>query len=826
MLAMELVHDVDLCHSFADGVAWIQLGHDINDEELADQIIRCVETIIAGDFRTTVRYSSSLESIVARASRLLRRVSSLVVIDDVSGPNAQRAFDIIISALGPSSVALYTSPADSDEPSADILSLEKVTCISRLFIGPLESRGSESKTIFRSWLTKTQSEESYDTTKRTQDRLSIISSCHGLPLALAMAAGFLSKFYSSWSFLAHSLLGTLSGEETIFRILTVLKSKGGVYFESQLRDIACLPQGVWVSLSAIADLWGMDYRSIKTSARRLGRMAFAEYRLGDSSDDSRVRFHWHILQFCRRCVTPMDQKASNRKMLASVYRRRLQNLKPRSKADYLPWWAGCMTDAYMCRRLHWHIFKSDAVSSLRELICDYEWICQRLERHGLLGVISEFNLAIASEKRQQQPKEATGLQSVLAALREAAKLRKEEVLEMSALPTFLISRLQASERKSSRVEDLINSIYHTARRPWLRPVSIVEPQVPTPADESASSESAESEFLPYVVNCLTSSSSGKIAFADNEGNIHVYDPSTGRNIISWSPSLLPGTPQGRRVGALGTVQDFVISGHANGQLYLRSIRSGKIEPVHASPQLNENITCIASTDDGVVAVGSQTGSIFTLDRLDDFGAKPTQRDLEGHCTAVASLHIFPDRKRIASSSYDGFAAIWEIGSTPCRRISLNGHKPDMGHKENYITTFATMGGGNQLLSSCRGGVVNAWNAETGDCLWTHRYGFEFSRSVSLHAFGIRLFATGLQLKEKSKKMLHIGYPYMITRGEGPQDLLILTAGKIPEILATVTTEQVISTWLEVYHPTSQRIYIAVSYADGRLSSYELVTSLR
>ena len=90
-LATALVEDVELCHSSADGLAWIQLGPDINDKELADQIIHCVETIIAGDFRSSVRSCSSLQSVVSEASRLLQYVSALIVIDDVSGPRAQHA---------------------------------------------------------------------------------------------------------------------------------------------------------------------------------------------------------------------------------------------------------------------------------------------------------------------------------------------------------------------------------------------------------------------------------------------------------------------------------------------------------------------------------------------------------------------------------------------------------------------------------------------------------------------------------------------------------------------------------------------------------------
>ena len=826
MLAMELVQDVELCHSFADGVAWIQLGPDINDEELADQIIRCVETIIAGDFRTAVRYCNTLESIVARASCLLRQVSSLIVIDDVSGPRAQRAFDIIISALGSSSVALYTSPVDGDELTGDILSLRRVTCIAKLPVGPLEPTSNEASMIFRSWLTKTQSEESQQgSLKHVKDQATIISACHGVPLPLAMSAGFLSKFPASWQFLASALAGSHSGEETIFRIMRILHAKGGPRFEAQLRDISCLPQGVWVSLSALADVWGMDYRSVKTSARRLGRMAFAEYRLGDSSDDSRVRFHWHILRFCKRIATPANERDANRKMLNNIYRCRTNNLKPRLKADFLPWWSGCITDKYICRRLHWHISRADTLDRLYELICDYQWVCQRLERDGLLGIISEYTMGISSEEENGNVTEAEGLQYVLIALQEVAKLRKSEGMDTSAIPTFLVSRLSKHAGSSEFCRRFLSSVYEKARRPWLKPVPAFESQLPSSLIESISSDSMESEPMAYIVNCLTSSSSGKVVCGDRLGNIQVFDPATGRNVVSWPSSAALGAPPGRGVGALATVQDYIISGHLNGRLFFRSIRSGKVEMLQDCEKAEDKISCIAASEQGVVAVGSHSGKLYVLKGVEGFDCKAERVELEGHCDMVTSLYVFPEGNRVASSSYDGFAAVWKLKEYGHERISLNGHKPDIGHKENYITTFASIGGGRRLLSSCRGGVVSAWSSETGECLWTQRYGYEFSRSVSLQSFGVRYYASGLQEGDKAVRLLKIGNPYVITRGEGPGDMMILASGSGREILATVTTEQVISTWLEVWHPSSQKIYVAVSHADGRLSSYELVTSL-
>jgi len=97
-----------------------------------------------------------------------------------------------------------------------------------------------------------------------------------------------------------------------------------------------------------------------------------------------------------------------------------------------------------------------------------------------------------------------------------------------------------------------------------------------------------------------------------------------------------------------------------------------------------------------VAVGSQKGCLYVLRKVLQQGSSVLKFDLEGHCDDVTSLYIFPDGRRIASSSYDGYAAILHLSSNGYRRISLNGHKPDVGHKENYITNFASISAGKRL----------------------------------------------------------------------------------------------------------------------------------
>ena len=206
---------------------------------------------------------------------------------------------------------MYTAPVDADEATGDSLSLSHVTCVPKLFVQPLDPNSQESHLIFRSWLRPTKSDgnrESMGTFVREQ--AVIVAACHGIPLTLAMTAGFLSKFQGTWEALAGAIEDSPSGEETIERIMRILQSRGGSRFLSQLRAITAHPHGVPVSLSTLADLWNMDYRTVKISARRLGRMAFGEYRLSDSSDESRVRFHRQILRYFRRITSPSEVKAA------------------------------------------------------------------------------------------------------------------------------------------------------------------------------------------------------------------------------------------------------------------------------------------------------------------------------------------------------------------------------------------------------------------------------------------------------------------------------------------------------------------------------------
>ena len=107
--------------------------------------------------------------------------------------------------------------------------------------------------------------------------------------------------------------------------------------------------------------------------------------------------------------------------------------------------------------------------------------------------------------------------------------------------------------------------------------------------------------MAYIVNCLTSSASGNAVCGDRLGNIQVFDPATGRNVVSWPPSAALGAPPGRGVDGLATVQDYIVSGHLNGRLFFWSIRSGKVEILQDCEKAEDKISCIAASEQGVVA---------------------------------------------------------------------------------------------------------------------------------------------------------------------------------------------------------------------------------
>ena len=50
-------------------------------------------------------------------------------------------------------------------------------------------------------------------------------------------------------------------------------------------------------------------------------------------------------------------------------------------------------------------------------------------------------------------------------------------------------------------------------------------------------------------------------------------------------------------------------------------------------------------------------------------AKAERVKLEGHCDMVTSLYVFPERNRVASTSYNGFAAVWQLKEYGHERIS-------------------------------------------------------------------------------------------------------------------------------------------------------------
>lgn len=94
------------------------------------------------------------------------------------------------------------------------------------------------------------------------------------------------------------------------------------------------------------------------------------------------------------------------------------------------------------------------------------------------------------------------------------------------------------------------------------------------------------------------------------------------------------------------------------------------------------------------------------------------RRLEGHKGKIISLAVSPDRRLLASASWDGTIGIWDLtGNTPPHFLK--------GHTAN-VNAVAFAGGGSELYSASADGTIRLWNVQSK----------QLKHVVLRHGFGI------------------------------------------------------------------------------------------
>ncbi len=328
--------------------------------------------------------------------------SLLVVLDDVCGKWGREALKALTRILGPDSVIIVTSANDI---GALIDTIPPETKAFQVELSPFVPASEESSHVFDSWV-HSQPERTDDEKRRLQVlKAMILAACHGLPLALAMAAGSVSKSNEAWERVAATLAAEatpsqdetpveaqeIAATSTVTLLLDELLDRGDVRLGRQMRALAALPRGQWVSLKTLANLWGVDDASVKASAQRLVRLSFGEYRLSDSSEQSAVRLCWHVSNYCLGLVSPDELASAHQTLLDRCAQRETDNMSSGSTVTDA-WWEVTLRDQYLRRRLCWHMACAGAFDELRSLLCEYSWMTNRLGESSSYGLRLDIEL--------------------------------------------------------------------------------------------------------------------------------------------------------------------------------------------------------------------------------------------------------------------------------------------------------------------------------------------------------------------------------------------------------------------------------------------------
>lgn len=839
VLAATLVRDPVVTHLFNGGSAWLQLGCDAGEEDVCDAVVAMVDSLLGGAFEASVRTEMTLAGIVAQARSRIGSEAALIVLDDAYGRWGCEALEAVLAIVSGSSVVLITTTADV---SSFMSSLHNAAIAFEVEIQRFMADSDDNCMLFDSWMHGQL--EDHDRARVDALKQVIINECRGLPLALAMAAGSISKSVDAWDTVAEALISARKDEDddgdgdgydpsaTITALLDELLERGDFRFGAQMRALASLPRGAWVSLRTLGNLWDVDDGSVKASARRLVKLSFGEYRLSDSVEQSAVRLNWHVANYCVGLVCGEELAKSHEALLNKCAKRDLLTASN--------WWCDALRDDYMRRRLCWHMVCAGALDDLRSLLCEYSWMTNRVATSSSYGLRIDLEMCISLLEQGEDSRGLVGFRAVRNCLGELCRSRRGQSVDTANLAPILVTRLKAIEGDDeAMVRAVLVSVDNDAKRPWLKPVHELEFAVgaPQPMEDAVEddidevvvdgSEEAElvgefeanesDDFKEKVADgssvvSMTSNSLGYVVVGEASGRISVWD------VHSAELRVVFDVPQNARrkavVGALACLgDDVVVSGHGCGTLRLWSIREGKQTHELIGLEEQEAVTALAIHEPDIVVSGTAGGAVLLWANVfGDAGQSARVQLLGDHTDEVTALCILPGAKRVVSGSYDGFAWVWDVTRPDSERVSLNGH-------EDYVKQFAGVGT-RRVASACHGGSVSVWDAVSGARLWGLNLGFEFGCDASLAAFAQYNYGRG-----GAEMGAKVGFPYFCTRGELDGEMVVVTTVGQNDVVASTEFGGVVSDWLELWHPDEAAIYVVVALGNGTLTTVQLVTAL-
>ncbi len=256
---------------------------------------------------------------------------------------------------------------------------------------------------------------------------------------------------------------------------------------------------------------------------------------------------------------------------------------------------------------------------------------------------------------------------------------------------------------------------------------------------------------PGAMKISLSADSRRVAAADAQGTVAVWDVATCRTLHSWpgpKPSSVPNpkpappkvTPTVPTVAQPVSARFFARSLSPDGRRLalvtpagaaeLWDVDSGTRLATTAAGHTKPVVAVAMSPDSRLLAIGSldQTAGIW-----DTASGKLLHR-LGGHRQALTTLAFSPDGKRLVTASLDNTARLWEVG-TGRLVASLRGHS-------NAVKRVAFSPRGGRLLTWGDDRSLRLWDAETGAYFATFKGHHDHVTTAVFDPAGTRVVSAG------------------------------------------------------------------------------------
>lgn len=668
VLATAIASDSTIRRTFADGIAWVDVGQRPTPTQLQEQLV----TRLSG---TPVSFST-IEAGQHRLAELLAGRSCLLLVDDVWDPDPLRA----LNAVGPNGAILFTT-RDAGIARAIGATVHQVDSLTL----------DQALELLGRWC-----DTEANRLPPAADGLCI--RVGNLALAVAIVGGMIKSRGArpnDWRDVAELLTATdvdaiadaygpdYYQHASVLASLTVSIDDLAPAGRDRYRDLAAFRGRGAFPLSAVSALWESAGCTLYDSSRLLAR--FADRSLVQRDDRGWTTLH--DLQFAvaaHQLATRPDSVHGVHGRLIDGYRRRCDFVATQpSGADFegeAAVWVGGPDDGYFFQNLAYHLSRAGRSSELDSLLIQLAWLDRKLRIAGIRDLITDYTYQAC----------LPDVDIVHAALLLSAHVLSTD---QDLLRGQLVGRLL--DRPELRIRALLDAATSWDERPWLCPLT--ESSLATPGGPL---ERILEGHTSSVAAVAATADGPRVASGSHDNTLRVWNLGSGQLEFTLkghtsSVEAVAITPDGGRI----------ISGGRDNTLRVWNLASGRLErTIQAHAYV---VGAVGVTADGRFIV---SGGDDNMVRVWDMTTGRLERTLEGHTALIAAVAITSDSQAIVSGSFDKTVRVWDLASGRLER-TLEGHA-------SYVEAVAVAPDDRHVFSSGDDNTIRVWDLATGQLAHT------------------------------------------------------------------------------------------------------------